>query len=68
MDRLGRAVNNEELLAELERKGVSTKAKAGLKGTVAAVLSKRKDLFVRVGTGLYDLKSRRTGDTKMENQ
>jgi len=49
-------ISTRELLTALEARGVTTNAKAGLKGAVASVLSKRDDLFVRVDRGTYDLK------------
>jgi hypothetical protein len=42
----------------LEKAGVSTESPDGLKPSVASALSRRKDLFVRVGKGEYDLVSR----------
>jgi len=42
----------------LEKAGVSTESPDGLKPSVASALSRRKDLFVRVGKGEYDLVTR----------
>lgn len=56
--RLDRAISVDELVKELEAKGVSTTAQAGLKGSVASILSKGRgsNLFRRVSRGIYQLK------------
>lgn len=54
----GGPMNVNSITEALEKAGVSSESTEGLKPTVAAALSRRKDLFVRVGKGEWDLASR----------
>jgi hypothetical protein len=54
----GRSMSVNAITEALEKAGVSTESPDGLKPSVASALSRRKDLFARVGKGEYDLKSR----------
>ncbi len=48
----------DDITEALRRRGVSTDAKTGLKPLVGSAISRRKDIFVRVKRGVYDLSER----------
>jgi hypothetical protein len=55
----GQPMTVDEMIEAVKQKGVSTTAKTGLKPLVASLISRRKNVFVRIGRGLYDLKDKR---------
>jgi hypothetical protein len=47
-----------ELSQALATKGITTTAKAGMGAAIASAVTRRKDLFVKVKRGVYNLKNR----------
>jgi hypothetical protein len=49
------ALSTDEITRRVQERGATSTAKKGLAAVVASALTRRDDLFVRIGKGMYDL-------------
>jgi aspartokinase len=64
----GKPMSVSEITMALERAGVTSESPDGLKPSVASAISRRKDLFVRVGKGSHDLAARQKSTSTQGNE
>jgi predicted TIM-barrel enzyme len=59
----GHKLDLEEITKKVEAQGLTSRAKKGSIAIITSALARRKDLFVRVGKGVYDLVERHSERT-----